>query len=174
MPSQGLLAGRLMTAAVPFVSRLGVMSVRLGIGVMRLGRRRLVRRLTVRRLRVWWPRDGGDFPLGLGNQTLEEGRHPVLQCGGRVGASRLESLSQRGFSRLQCSRNDFVYGSHFDLMWVCTFRFNLARSPVGRWRFTPSRRPRRPMRQYLNDAADFSDWGKYPREGFEAQGHETR
>jgi hypothetical protein len=31
------------------------------------------------------------------------------------------------------------------------------------------------MRQYLNDAADFGDWGKYPREGpFETQGHETR
>ena len=56
-----------------------------------------------------------------------------------------------------------------------TFRFNLARSTVGRWRFTPSRRPRRPMRQYLNDAADFRDWNKYPREGpFEAQGHERR
>src|SRR5271163_5242866 len=138
------------------------MNVRMGIGVMRLARRRLgaVRRFAVRRRG-----DGGDFPLGLGNQTLEEGRHPVLQCGGRVGASRLESLSQRGFGRLQCSRNDFVYGSHFDLMWVCTFRFNLARSTVGRWRFTPSRRPRRPMRQYLNDAADFGDWGKYPREG---------
>ena len=145
IPSGGLLAGGLMTAAVPFLARLGVMNVRMGIGVMRLARRRrlgAVRWFAVRRRR-----DGGDFPLGLGNQTLEEGRHPVLQCGGRVGASGLESLSQRGFGRLQRSRNDFIYGSHFDLMWVCTFRFNLARSTVGRWRFTPSRRPRRPMRQ---------------------------
>ena len=111
-----------------------------------------------------------------------------LQCGGRVGASRLESLSQRGFGRLQCSRNDFVYGSHFNLIWVCRFRFKPAGSTVGSWRFTPCRRLRlrrlaclivhaeapRSMHQYLNDAADFSDWGKNPREGFGAEGHETR
>src|ERR1700677_3423702 len=93
IPSGGLLAGRLITAAAPFLARLGVMNVRMGIGVMRLARRRrlgAVRWFAVRRRR-----DGGDFPLGLGNQTLEESRHPVLQCGGRVGASRLESLSQR-------------------------------------------------------------------------------
>src|SRR5271156_6556247 len=109
------------------------MTVRMGIGVMRLARRRLgaVRRVAVRRRR-----DARDLPLGLGNQTLEKGRHPVLQRGGRVSPSRFESLTQRGFGRLQRSRNDFVYGSHFNLIWVCRFRFKPAGSTVGSWRFT--------------------------------------
>jgi hypothetical protein len=82
---------------------------------VRLARRRLAVRLWIVR-RFAMPRNGSHFPLGFGNQALEKCRHSGLQRGGGVRASRLERLSQRCFGRLQCSRNDLVYGSHFDLM----------------------------------------------------------